>query len=108
MPCSYAFLPSKNNPCLPFWLYGHWKFTFIHQHLRSPNPSQGDFPGCSLTGPDCSSLSIPTYLHIRLFKDILPTEVQGTIRTSLSCMTALNKGLLLSLSYICCNCSSPS
>ena len=41
-PCSYTLLPDKNNPHLPFWLHGHWTFTFIPQHLRSANPSQGD------------------------------------------------------------------
>lgn len=30
------------------------------------------------------------------------------MRTSLSCMTALNRDLPLSSSYTCCNCSSPA
>lgn len=108
--CSYTPLPSQNNPHLPFWLCGHWMFTFIHQHLMSPNTPQGTIFWVAVS-QDLIATCSPfqhTHLYVCLFKDILPAEVQGTTRTSLSCTTALNWNLLLSSSYICCNCSSPS
>lgn len=76
-PWSYTLFPNKTNPPLPFQLHRHWTFTFIHQHLWSPNPTQGDIFQVAVSQDLIAACSpfLHTHLHVWLFKDILPAEV---------------------------------